>query len=293
MNRESNNLPRFVLLMTIKTRHLSLKPVSSDAMFIYPHIDPIAFSLGPLKVHWYGLMYLFSFLAGWFLACYRAKKSKGVWNSDNVSDLLFYVALGVVIGGRIGYMVFYDFSDLWHHPTDLFMIWDGGMSFHGGLLGVLFAVWIFARRYQRHFFDITDFIAPIIPIGLGAGRIGNFINGELWGRVTTMPWGMIYPQAGPLPRHPSELYEFFFEGVVLFVILWWFSMKPRPRMAVSALFLLGYGCIRFGLEFFRQSDPQLGFVAFGWMTQGQVLSLPMVVFGVIGLYSVYSKKGKV
>lgn len=261
-------------------------------MFIYPHIDPVAFDIGPIKVHWYGLMYLLSFIVGWGLANYRAKQSDGDWTSDNISDLLFYVALGVILGGRIGYMLFYNFSVLIASPLTLFKVWQGGMSFHGGLLGVLLAVWIYARRHKRHFLDITDFIAPIVPIGLGAGRIGNFINGELWGRVTDVPWAMIYPQVGPLPRHPSELYEFFFEGVVLFIILWWFSCKPRPRMAISALFLLCYGCFRFMLEFFRQPDPQLGFVAFGWMTQGQILSLPMVVIGAIGLYRVCFQKGK-
>jgi phosphatidylglycerol:prolipoprotein diacylglycerol transferase len=261
-------------------------------MFTYPHINPIAFALGPLKVHWYGLMYLLSFILGWLLANYRAKQSEGVWSADNISDLLFYVALGVILGGRIGYMVFYNFSVFIHNPLSLFLVWQGGMSFHGGLLGVLAAIWLYARRHRRRFFDITDFIAPIVPIGLGAGRIGNFINGELWGRVTNVPWGMIYPQAGPLPRHPSEIYEFFFEGVVLFIILWWFSSKVRPRMAVSALFLLCYGSFRFMLEFFRQPDPQLGFVAFGWITQGQILSLPMIILGAIGLYIIYFRKVK-
>lgn len=259
-------------------------------MLIYPHIDPIALSFGPFKVHWYGLMYLFSFFAGWLLALYRAKKSQGVWSADNISDLLFYVAMGVIIGGRVGYMIFYDFSALMHNPLSLFMIWQGGMSFHGGLLGVLLAVWIYARRNQRFFIDVTDLIVPIIPIGLGAGRIGNFINGELVGRVTNVPWGIIYPQAGPLPRHPSELYEFMLEGVLLFIILWWFSAKTRPRMAVSALFMLLYGLFRCFVEFFRQPDPQMGFVAFGWMTQGQLLSLPMVMVGAIALYIAYRKK---
>lgn len=261
-------------------------------MLQYPHINPIAFSLGPLHVHWYGLMYLISFIVGWSLAVYRAKKSHGVWTSDNISDLLFYIAMGVIIGGRIGYMVFYDFPTLIHDPLTLFMIWQGGMSFHGGFLGVLLAVWLYGRRHQRRFLDITDFIAPIIPIGLAAGRIGNFINGELWGRVTTLPWGMVYPQAGPLPRHPSELYEFLFEGVILFIILWWYSSKPRPRMAVSALFMVCYGSFRFFLEFFRQPDPQLGFIAFGWLTQGQLLSFPMFLVGVGAFYILYRRRGQ-
>lgn len=259
-------------------------------MLIYPQFDPIAFSVGPLHVHWYGLMYLLSFGLGWALALYRAKHSQGIWTENNISDLLFYVAVGVVVGGRIGYMLFYNLVDLLAHPLNLFKVWEGGMSFHGGFLGVLLAVWIYARKHRRHFIDITDFIAPIVPIGLAAGRIGNFINGELWGRVTNLPWGMIYPQAGPWPRHPSEIYEFLCEGVLLFILLWWFSSNPRPRMAVSALFMLGYGTIRFILEFFRQPDPQLGFLAFGWMTQGQLLSLPMFLIGVIGLYKVYGSK---
>lgn len=260
-------------------------------MLNYPHFDPVALHIGSFGVHWYGLMYLLSFFLAWLLGNYRAKKTHGVWTKDNISDLLFYVALGVVIGGRVGYMVFYDTANLIAHPLSLFMIWQGGMSFHGGLLGVLLAVWLFGRRYRKHFLDITDFIVPIVPIGLAAGRIGNFINGELWGRVTTMPWGMVFPTGGSLPRHPSQLYEFFLEGVVLFIILWWFSSKPRPRMATSALFMLCYGCFRFFLEFFRQPDPQLGFIAFGWLTQGQLLSLPMILIGIIALYIVYGKRG--
>lgn len=261
-------------------------------MLVYPHINPIAFHLGPIKVHWYGLMYLLSFIIGWLLANYRAKKSHGAWTSENISDLLFYVALGVVIGGRCGYMLFYDLPGLIAKPLSLFMVWQGGMSFHGGLLGVLIAVWLYGRRYHRHFFTITDFIAPIVPIGLAAGRIGNFINGELWGRVTTVPWGMLYPQAGPLPRHPSELYEFMLEGVLLFIILWCYSSKPRPRMAVSAMFMVCYGAFRFFVEFFRQPDPQLGFIAFGWLTQGQLLSLPMVIIGLMGFYVIYQRGKK-
>lgn len=259
-------------------------------MFVYPQIDPIAFSIGPLKVHWYGLMYLFGFVMGWLLLNYRAKKSQGVWTTNQVSDVIFYAALGVIIGGRCGYILFYNLSSYLAHPLDVFKVWDGGMSFHGGLLGVIIAMIFYKRRYKKPTFETLDFLAPVVPIGLAAGRIGNFINGELWGRVTTMPWGVIYPKAGPLPRHPSEIYEFLLEGVLLFIILWFFSMKPRPRMAVSGLFLLCYGCFRFFAEFFRQPDPQLGFIFWGWVTMGMILSIPMIILGVVFLRLAYRKK---
>jgi phosphatidylglycerol---prolipoprotein diacylglyceryl transferase len=250
-------------------------------MLTYPNIDPIAFHLGPLAVHWYGLMYLFSFIGVWFLASHRAKKSNGVWTEQCVADLIFYGAMGVILGGRIGYMLFYNFSGLIEDPLSLFKIWQGGMAFHGGLLGVMVAMWLVSRKYHKTFFEITDFIAPFVPLGLAAGRIGNFINGELWGKVTTVPWAMVFPTGGPLPRHPSELYEFFLEGVLLFIILMIYSRKPRPLMAVSALFLLLYGCFRFLIEFFRTPDIQLGYLAFGWMTMGQILSIPMIILGII------------
>ncbi|OIZ99927.1 prolipoprotein diacylglyceryl transferase, partial [Rickettsiella grylli] len=210
-------------------------------MLIYPTINPIAFSLGPLKVHWYGLMYAFGFIGAWLLAIYRAKKPNSGWTTDEVSDLLFYAALGVILGGRVGYMLFYDLGNFLSHPWIIFQIWQGGMSFHGGLLGVLFAFYWFARKTGKPFFDIADFSAPLVPLGLGAGRIGNFINGELWGQITEVPWGMVFPHAGGLPRHPSQLYEFFFEGVVLFVILWIYSSKKRPRGTISAWFAILYG----------------------------------------------------
>lgn len=261
-------------------------------MFVYPEFNPIAFTLGPIKVHWYGLMYLLSFLLGWGLAVYRTRLPHIHWKREEVGDYLFYVVLGVVIGGRVGYMLFYQPDVLLSQPLQLFYVWQGGMSFHGGLIGVLLASLWYARKTHRGFFDITDFVAPIVPVGLFFGRIGNFINGELIGRVTDVPWGMVYPAIGPQPRHPSELYEAGLEGLVLFVILWWFSRRPRPRMAVSGLFLLGYGCFRFFLEFFRQPDAFLGFVAFGWMTMGQVLSAPMIVAGALMLAWAYSHNGK-
>jgi len=256
----------------------------------YPHINPIAFNLGPIKVHWYGIMYLVGFVGGWGLALLRARKSNGFWKADEIGDIVFYMALGVIIGGRVGYMLFYDLPNFLNQPWIIFKVWDGGMSFHGGLLGVLTAVWLYSRKHKKTFFQITDYFAPFVPIGLGAGRIGNFINGELWGRVTNVPWAMVFPKAGPLPRHPSELYEFLLEGVLLFIILWFYSAKPKPRMAVSAMFLLCYGCFRFFAEFFRQPDPQYGFIFFGWVTMGQILSAPMILIGAWMLWKAYNNK---
>lgn len=258
-------------------------------MLIYPQIDPVAFTLGPLRIHWYGIMYLVGFFGAWALLTWRARKPNSGWTSAEVSDLVFYCALGVVIGGRLGYMLFYDFHQLITEPWSIFRVWQGGMSFHGGLLGVVFVVWWFGRRYHKSFITIGDFIAPVVPIGLAAGRIGNFINDELWGRVTTMPWGMIFPAGGPLPRHPSQLYEFALEGVLLFLILWIYSNKPRPPMAVGGLFLLLYGFFRFFCEFFRTPDPQLGYLVGHWMTMGQLLSLPMILVGLV-LWAMAHKK---
>lgn len=192
-----------------------------------------------------------------------------------------------MIGGRLGYVIFYDLPYFLHHPANILEIWHGGMSFHGGFLGVLVALWWCSRQFKCSLWDLTDFVAPLVPLGLAAGRIGNFINQELWGRITAAPWGMIFPAAGPEPRHPSQLYEFFLEGVLLFIILWWFSAKPRPRFAVSALFLLAYGIARIVSECFRQPDPQYGFIAFDWLTMGQILSFPMVLAGAIALSVIY------
>lgn len=259
-------------------------------MLIYPQFNPIAFHIGPIAVHWYGIMYLIGFAGAWMLALHRAKKVNSGWNPEQISDLIFYSALGVILGGRIGYMLFYDFPGLVANPLSFFKIWDGGMSFHGGLIGVICAFYFYGRKINKTIFELGDFAAPLVPIGLGAGRIGNFINGELWGRVTTVPWGMVYPQAGPLPRHPSEIYEFLLEGVLLFIIMWTFSAKQRPRMAVSALFLICYGSFRFIAECFRQPDPQLGFIAFNWLTMGQLLSLPMILLGIILMIIAYKRK---
>lgn len=252
-------------------------------MLVHPDFDPVAFSLGPLQVRWYGLMYLFGFIAGWALGRYRASQPGSQWRRDQVDDLLFYIALGVILGGRVGYVLFYKLDEFLDNPFMLFMVWTGGMSFHGGLLGVLVAMGFFARKWHTGFFETTDFIAPLITPGLFFGRIGNFINGELWGRVSDVPWAMVFshPAAGQLPRHPSQLYQAALEGIALFLILWLYSAKPRPRMAVSGLFLISYGVFRFLVEFTREPDAHLGFIAFGWLTMGQLLSLPMIVLGAL------------
>jgi phosphatidylglycerol:prolipoprotein diacylglycerol transferase len=265
-------------------------------------INPIAFSIGPVAVHWYGIMYLLGFLGGWYLGNRRREAGRLPVSYEAFSDLAFYAMLGVIVGGRVGYMLFYT-SPEWmlHDPLALFRVWQGGMSFHGGLLGVLAAGWLWSRRNHVHFFDTIDFVAPLVPIGLGLGRLGNFIGGELWGRHTDLPWGVIFPRAleglnkthdelyrmylaGQLndeARHPSQLYEFALEGVVMFAVLWLYSRKPRPRYAVSGLFALLYGLFRFAVEFVREPDVQLGYLAFGWLTMGQVLSIPLIVVGIV------------
>ncbi|MDN4503832.1 prolipoprotein diacylglyceryl transferase [Alteromonadaceae bacterium BrNp21-10] len=243
----------------------------------FPAIDPIIFSIGPISLRWYGLMYLIGLGAAWWLAKKRLVKTN--WNEEQLGDLMFYGFLGVILGGRIGYVLFYQFEYFLSDPLYLFKIWTGGMSFHGGLLGVLAALWLFARKTKSSFLAVGDFIAPLIPLGLGPGRIGNFINAELWGRTTDVPWAVIFPNAGPLPRHPSQLYEFFLEGVVLFILLYWFSSKARSKGAVGGLFLLGYGTFRFIVEFFREPDAHLQNVYGGLITQGQMLSLPMILGG--------------
>lgn len=248
-------------------------------MLTYPAINPVALSLGPFKIHWYGIMYLIGFILAWALALYRIQKYRLAFTKEQVSDLIFYAACGVIIGGRLGYVLFYGFQNLIAEPLSLFKIWEGGMSFHGGLLGVTFALWLFARRTGKAFLEVTDFVAPLVPLGLAVGRVGNFINGELWGRVTDMPWGMVFPHAGNLPRHPSQLYELTLEGIVLFIIVWWAASKKRATGRVSAVFLIGYACSRIIAEFFRQPDWQLGYLAFGWLTMGQLLSIPMLLLG--------------
>lgn len=267
-------------------------------MITYPDIDPTLFSVGPLSVHWYGIMYLIGFIGGWWLGRYRTTKPGSTWSKQQVDDLLFYCILGVVLGGRIGYVLFYGFSSLINDPFSLFKVWEGGMSFHGGLIGVLCAVWLYSRRRNKGFFETTDFIAPLVTIGLCAGRIGNFINGELWGGPGSVPWAMqvscirfselcrdklqlaMGTEFSP-PLHPSQLYEAGLEGLLLFLILWFYSAKPRPVMAVSGLFLFFYGLFRFMVEFVRMPDTHIGYLAFDWFTMGQLLTLPMLIAGVI------------
>jgi phosphatidylglycerol:prolipoprotein diacylglycerol transferase len=244
---------------------------------IYPTIDPVALSLGPIQIHWYGLMYLLGFSGAWWLGRLRAERFG--WTAVEVEDLLFYGAIGVIVGGRLGYSLFYDLPALIDNPLNLFKVWQGGMSFHGGLLGVAVAFGFFARATGKSYFSISDFIVPMVPVGLFFGRIGNFINGELWGKVSDVPWAMIFPNGGPLARHPSQLYEAMLEGVLLFVILWIYSAKPKSPGAVSGLFLLGYGFFRFIVEFVRVPDQQYGYLLLEWITMGQILSLPMIVMG--------------
>ena len=252
-------------------------------MLSYPAMDPVAISLGPVNVHWYGLMYLVGFVAGALLGQLRARRQDSKWQSQQVWDLLFFIAIGVIVGGRLGYIVFYNLEYYLDRPIEWLFIWSGGMSFHGGLLGVLGSLWLFSRRTQKSFLEVGDFVAPLCPLGFGAGRIGNFINQELWGRASDAPWAMVFPAAGPEARHPSQLYEALLEGVILFVIVWMYSKRPRATGAISGVFLLSYGVFRFFAEFFREPDAHLGAVALGWVTMGQLLSLPMALFG-IGLW---------
>lgn len=249
-------------------------------MLIHPQIDPVAIAVGPLAIRWYGLMYLVGFGIAFLLARSRIKKgSSGRISYAVFDDLFFFCVLGVVLGGRLGYVLFYKPGFYFAHPLEILSVWQGGMSFHGGFLGVLCAMVYIARKYEIRWLAITDFIAPLVPPALAAGRIGNFINGELWGRTTDVAWGMLFRGAGPLPRHPSQLYQFALEGVLLFVILWLYSARPRPVGAVSAMFLIGYGSLRFAAEFFREPDDFLGLLAFG-LSMGQWLSLPMVLAGI-------------
>jgi len=253
-------------------------------MFVYSHPDPVALSLGPLHVRWYGLMYLVGFLAGWFLARRRAASPGSTWTATAVDDLIFYCALGVIIGGRLGWMLFYGTERIFAEPLSMFRIWEGGMSFHGGFLGVAIALVLFARRHARNMVDVFDFTMPLPAIGIGAGRIGNFINGELWGKPTDVPWAVV---VDGVPLHPSQLYEAALEGLVLFVIIWWFTSKPRFRWAPTGLFMLCYGIFRFAVEFVRVPDENRGYLLFDWVTMGQLLSLPMIIGGVFLLGLAY------
>jgi len=259
----------------------------------FPDFDPVILQIwGPIGLNWYGLMYLLGFAGAWLMGKYRCQRADSPFNIDQISDFLFYGFLGVVIGGRVGYVLFYHLDFFIADPLYLFKIYDGGMSFHGGLLGVVVAFWYFARKSQKSFFEIADFFVPMVPIGLATGRFGNFINGELWGRVTDLqstPWAMHFPFDPPgVYRHPSMLYEFVLEGLVLFVVLYFYSNKPRPKMAVSGLFLVGYGSFRFIVEYFREPDAHLKELA-EIMSMGQILSLPMIVAGVAMMLWAYRK----
>lgn len=271
-------------------------------MLTSPHIDPVAVSLGtfqiagktigPLDIHWYGLMYLFGFIGAWILAYRRGRRPDTVIQPQQAEDLIFYGAMGIVLGGRIGYVFFYNFQAWLSDPVMLFKVWDGGMSFHGGLIGTAIAMLLFARKINKNFFDIVDFVAPFAPIGLFFGRIGNFINGELYGRPSDVAWAMEFHTDPGVARHPSQLYEATLEGLVLFIVLFWFSAKPRPRASVIGLFMTLYGTFRFSVEFFREPDAHIMFDLFGWMTRGQILCVPMVVVGVCLLVWTYKQEPK-
>ncbi|MEI8054770.1 MAG: prolipoprotein diacylglyceryl transferase [bacterium] len=249
-------------------------------MINYPHIERIAIQIGPITIYWYGIMYLLGFALAWWLATLRARKLKLNWSNETISDFIFYCCVGGVLGGRLGYVLFYEPSYFLHHPLSILATWHGGMSFHGGIIGLIISLVFFARKVKLPFLTMLDFTAPLAPLGIALGRIGNFINSELLGRATTVPWGVIFPNGGPMPRHPSQLYEALAEGIFLFIVIWLYSTKPKPRGTVSALFFLVYGMARFGCEFFRQPDQHLGFIALNWLTMGQLLSLPVIIIGI-------------
>jgi phosphatidylglycerol:prolipoprotein diacylglycerol transferase len=261
-------------------------------MLPYPEIDPVALAIGPIKVHWYGLTYLGGLAFAWWLAVRRSARADAPLSRSQVDDMVFYSAMGVVLGGRFGYVLFYGGDRLLEDPLWAIRVWEGGMSFHGGMLGVIFANWLYARRHSINYAALLDFVAPLVPIGLGLGRLGNFIGQELWGRASDVPWAMVFPRdPEQLPRHPSQLYQFALEGMLLFVLLLWFSSRPRPKLAVGGMFMLGYGCLRFFVEFFREPDSHIGFDLLGWMTRGQLLCIPMILFGLYLLYNAYGRGG--
>ncbi len=255
-------------------------------MIKYPIIDPVAISFGSLQVHWYGIMYIVAFILAWLLLRYRAKKAGSGWTATEIDDLITWGMIGVIVGGRLGYILFYDFVHYSANPLDIIYIWNGGMSFHGGLIGVLLATFLWSRKYKKRYITLLDFISPAVAPGLFFGRIGNFINGELWGKVSSVSWAVVFPHAGSQARHPTQLYEAFLEGLVLFVVLWIYSSKERSAGAVSGLFAILYGVFRFISEFYREPDKQLGYLYSDWFTMGMLLSLPLIVIG--GLLFAYS-----
>lgn len=247
-------------------------------MLYFPEIDPVAIALGPFKVRWYGLMYLCGFSFGYLYLVKTASKQSVPFNKEQILDLIFYLAIGIILGGRIGYILFYEPGLILTEPLSLIKFWEPGRSFHAGLLGGAAVICIYAKKHKMRFLHITDYIAPAVPIGLAFGRIGNFLNAELWGRVTDVSWGVIFPYAGPYPRHPSQIYEFLLEGVLLFIILVIYSKSPRKLGAVTGMFLLLYGIFRFFVELYREPDAFLGFI-FKWLTMGQLLSIPLILIG--------------
>ncbi len=255
-------------------------------MIILPEINPVAFSFGPLAVRWYGLAYAFGFMLAWWLGKVQARRPWSPFTPEEIDDLLTWLIVGLLLGGRIGYTLFYNFEFYFNNPLELIKIWKGGMSFHGGMLGVIVSGWLYGKKKHVSLLRVGDFLAPLASPGLFLGRLGNFANGELWGRPTDAPWGVVFqhPAAGGVPRHASQLYEALLEGLLLFILLWFFARKPRYAGRVSGLFLLGYGVFRFVLEFTRQPDAQLGFIAFGWLTMGQILCIPMVGLGLYLLF---------
>ena len=262
-------------------------------MIAYPQIDPVAVALGPLKVHWYGLTYLGGLFFAWWLASRRSLRADSPIRREQVDDLIFYSALGVVLGGRIGYALFYGLERLAEDPAWILRVWEGGMAFHGGLLGVITAIWVFCRRKDIAFGRLADFVAPLAPVGLALGRLGNFIGQELWGRAADVPWAMVFPRDPlGLARHPSQLYQFALEGCLLFVLVFWFSRRPRPTWSVAGLFLMGYGTLRFIAEFFREPDAHIGFQAFGWLTRGQLLCVPMLLVGAAMMLYAYRRSSR-
>ena len=243
-------------------------------MLTYPDIDPVALDLGVFQIRWYGVSYVAGIVMAWVLLHYRARRAPlSVWTDEQLGDLIFYGTVGIILGGRLGSVLFYNLPYYLANPLAIIRVWEGGMSFHGALLGVALALWFYSRRFDKGFFETTDFLVPVVPVGLFFGRIANFINAELWGAPSDLPWAMVFPGAGAVPRHPSQLYEAGLEGIVLFVILWLYSRKTRPTMAVSALFLSGYGLFRSLVEFVREPDQHIGYLAGGWLTMGAVIVL--------------------
>ncbi len=267
-------------------------------MLVYPHIDPVAvkvgpiFGFGPLLIHWYGIMYLIGFVAAWWLARYRARRPGSTWTGLEVDDLIFYCSMGVILGGRLGWCLVYGHDVLAQSLLNVFRIWDGGMSFHGGLAGVFVSIIVFARVKGKNIADVCDFVAPLPGIGLMCGRIGNFINGELWGRPTDLPWGFLVRDANGelLARHPSQLYEATLEGLVLFIVVWWFSSTPRPRLAPTGLFLIMYGAGRFVVEWVRLPDANIGYLVGNWLTMGMLLTAPMFILGALIMAYAYQRQ---